>query len=193
MRRRPCPSGLRARNLAELDAGFADGSAYATLPINDLKSRANGFLQSVILPSASEDPGGELSQAWDSPVSGGAVPLPTLHIGGWFDIFLPNTLAQYRMQLETSHAGEAPRPPQLIVGPWTHTNFTGTFPDVAFGALASSMAVNGLGELSSIHARWFDHVLNDAPDPRLPGALVYVMGENRWHAFDELPPEPTPG
>ncbi len=66
-------------------------------------------------------------------------------------------------------------------------------PDVAFGALASSMAVNGLGELSSIHARWFDHVLNDAPDPRLPGALVYVMGENRWHAFDELPPEPTPG
>jgi putative CocE/NonD family hydrolase len=170
---------------AELDAGFADGSAYATLPINDLKSRANGFLQSVILPSASEDPGGELSQAWDSPVSG-AVPLPTLHIGGWFDIFLPNTLAQYRMQLEASHAGKAPRP-QLIVGPWTHTNFTGTYPDVAFGALASSMAVNGLGDLSSIHARWFDHVLNDAPDPRLPGALVYVMGENRWRAFDELP------
>ncbi|NWL10003.1 esterase [Paenarthrobacter nitroguajacolicus] len=168
----------------ESDAGFADGSAYATLPINDLKSRANGFLQSVILPSASEDPGGELSQAWDRPASE-AVPLPTLHIGGWFDIFLPNTLAQYRMQLEASRAGEAPRP-QLIVGPWTHTNFTGTYPDVAFGALASSMAVNGLGDLSSIQARWFDYALKDGPDPQLPGALVYFMGENCWRAFDEL-------
>ncbi|GAA3691284.1 CocE/NonD family hydrolase [Arthrobacter ginkgonis] len=169
----------------ELDARFADGSAYATLPLNELKSQANGFLQSVILPSASEDPGGELSRAWDWPVRE-PVPLPTLHIGGWFDIFLPNTLAQYRTQLEASGRNAAPRP-RLILGPWSHTNFTGIFPDVAFGATASSAAVNGLGDLSSIHARWFEHVLNEGPEPEMPDVLVYFMGENRWRAFDELP------
>jgi putative CocE/NonD family hydrolase len=173
----------------ELDAGFADGAAYATLPVNELKSRANGFVQSVILPSASEDPGGELSQAWDWPTSE-PVPYPTLHIGGWFDIFLPNTLAQYRSQLEASRTNSAPRP-NLILGPWSHTNFSGIFPDTAFGALASSAAVNGHGDLSSIHANWFNHVLNEGPQPEIPPALVYFMGENQWRAFDELPAPDT--
>jgi putative CocE/NonD family hydrolase len=173
----------------DLDASFADGSAYATLPLNDLKSRASTFMQSYIIPSTGEDPGGEISEAWNWPASE-PVALETLNIGGWFDIFLPNTLAQYRLQLEGSRRDRSVPRPSLILGPWSHTNYTGTFPDLAFPG-GSAAAVGPYGDLSSIHARWFGDVLGGRPwregEPELPGALVYFMGENRWRAFDELP------
>ena len=175
---------------AELDASFADGSAYGTLPLNDLKSRASTFMQSCIIPSTAEEPGGDVSEAWNWPVSE-PVALPTLNIGGWFDIFLPNTLAQYRLQLEASRHDPAIPRPVLILGPWSHVNYTGVFPDAAFPG-GSSAAVGPHGDLSSIHARWFGHVLGEGPvhrrpRPDLPNALVYFMGENRWRGFDELP------
>lgn len=169
----------------ELDASFADGSAHDTLPLNDLKSRAGTFMQSYIIPSTGEDPGGEVSRAWDWPCDE-PVPLPTLNIGGWYDIFLPNTLGQYRLQLEASRLDPAIPRPRLILGPWSHINFTGTFPDVAFAG-ASSAAVGGYGDLSSIHANWFRHVLDGAPEPAVPPALMFFLGENQWRGYDELP------
>ncbi|WP_369045628.1 CocE/NonD family hydrolase [Sinomonas sp. P10A9] len=172
----------------ELDASFADGTAYRTLPLTDLKSRAGTFMESHIIPSTGADPGGEASAAWDWPVSE-PVPLPTLHIGGWFDIFLPNTLGQYRLQLEASRQDPAVPRPRLIIGPWSHASFTALFPDTAFAG-ASSAAVGAYGDLSSIHAEWFRHALADGPEPAMPPVLVYVMGEDRWQGFDELP-EPS--
>jgi hypothetical protein len=35
---------------------------------------------------------------------------------------------------------------------------------------------------------FFNHHLKDAPDPRLPEALVYETGANRWRRFDAWPP-----
>lgn len=169
----------------DLDASFADGSAYDTLPLNDLKSRASTFMQSYIVPSIGEDPGGDVSAAWNWPVSE-PVALPTLNIGGWFDIFLPNTLAQYCLQLGAAREDASIPKPRLILGPWSHINYTGMFPDVAFpGGSAASLGPHG--DLSSIHAEWFGYVLNDGPAPELPPALVYFLGENRWRGFDELP------
>ena len=172
---------------AALDASFADGSVFDTLPYGELKSRAGTFMNTHILPSGGEDPGADTARRWDS-ASADPVDLPTLHIGGWFDIFAPNTLDQYRRQLEHSRT----RPelaPRLIVGPWSHTNFSGTFPDVSFGMLASAGAVGGYGDLSAIHAAWFDAVLNGNASAlaAIPPVLVFFMGENRWRSFDELP------
>jgi hypothetical protein len=172
----------------DLDASFADGSAYGTLPLNDLKSRASTFMQSYIIPSVGEDPGGEMSEAWNWPASA-PVALPTLNIGGWFDIFLPNTLSQYRLQLEASRKDPSVPKPRLILGPWSHTNYTGVFPDLAFPG-GSAGAVGPYGDLSSIHAEWFRDVLGEGTESdalKLPPALVYFMGENRWRGFDELP------
>ncbi|WP_136612164.1 CocE/NonD family hydrolase [Sinomonas albida] len=172
----------------ELDASFADGSAYGTLPLADLKARASTFMQSVIIPSTGEEPGGEVSEAWNWPVSE-PVSLPTLNIGGWFDIFLPNTLGHYRLQLEASRTDPSVPSPRLILGPWSHTNYTGVFPGAAFPG-GSTASVGPYGDLSSIHAEWFRQVLDGgrAPSaPELPPVLVYFMGENRWRAFDELP------
>ncbi|GHG50614.1 X-Pro dipeptidyl-peptidase [Sinomonas cellulolyticus] len=180
--------GRESEAWRELDASFADGSAYDTLPLNDLKSRASTFMESLIIPSAGGEPGGDASEAWDWPASA-PVPLATLHIGGWFDIFLPNTLGQYRLQLDAArHDPSVPRP-RLILGPWSHASFTGLFPDAAFPG-GSAAALGPYGDLSSIHAQWFRHTLAGGPEPAVPPVLVYVLGENRWRGFEELP-EPT--
>lgn len=44
-------------------------------------------------------------------------PVPALHIGGWYDLFLPQTLRQW----ETAGRDHAPRPARgLVIGPWRH-------------------------------------------------------------------------
>jgi putative CocE/NonD family hydrolase len=114
--------------------------------------------------------------------------MPTLHIGGWFDIFAPSTLAQYRMQLEHSRANPTTAP-RLIIGPWTHTNLSGAYPDISFGLNAAAGVMNGLGDLSALQTAWFDAVLKGEQDRlgQVPPVLLYFMGENQWRGFDELP------
>lgn len=180
----------RAKELQEwlaLDAGFADGSCYGVLPLRDLEPRFGTFVRNEVAPSAGEGPGSEFCRLWDS-ASDVAVQLPTLHIGGWFDIFAPNTLDQYRGQASLSKTlpGIEPR---LILGPWTHTNLTGGYPDIHFGAAASSGIVDGRGDLSSLHTAWFDEVLKGEGEAiaAVPKVLLYFLGENRWRGFDDLP------
>ncbi|MFH5878042.1 CocE/NonD family hydrolase [Arthrobacter sp. NA-172] len=171
----------------DLDRGFADGSLFETLPLRKLSSQLGSFMNSHVLPSAGEDPGSPFTRLWDA-ASEKPVPLPTLHIGGWFDIFAPNTFDQYSGQLEMSRSQKGPVP-RLIVGPWTHTNFTGSYPDINFGIAAASGMMDGLGDLSRLHTDWFDAVLKDRPERlhRVPPVLLYFMGENRWRGFEELP------
>lgn len=174
----------------ELDGSFADSTIFDALPLRQLEPRLGNFMNSQVLPSAGEGPGSPFSLLWDA-ASVRPVPLPTLHIGGWFDIFAPNTLAQYRRQLQHSRAlpGTTPR---LIMGPWTHTNLTGAFPEVSFGIGASAGLVNGIGDLSSVHTAWFDAALKNDPQrlDGIPPVLLYFMGENNWRGFDALP-EPS--
>lgn len=171
----------------DLDRSFSDATAFSTLPLQDLSPRLGTFMRRHVLPSAGETPGSNFATVWDA-ASDAPVDVPTLHIGGWFDIFAPSTLAQYRMQLERSRANPA-AVPRLIIGPWTHTNFSGVYPDVSFGLNASAGVMDGLGDLSGLQTAWFDSVLKDNHDAlrRVPPVLLYVMGENRWRGFEELP------
>jgi putative CocE/NonD family hydrolase len=181
---------LRAKELEswlDLDRSFSDATAFGTLPLRDLSPRLGTFMRRHVLPSAGESPGSSFTSVWDG-ASAAPVDMPTLHIGGWFDIFAPSTLAQYRMQLEHSRANPSVAP-RLIIGPWTHTNFSGTYPDVSFGLNAAAGVMNGLGDLSGLQTAWFDSVLKGDPEPlsQVPPVLLYIMGENRWGGFDELP------
>jgi uncharacterized protein len=47
---------------------------------------------------------------------------------------------------------------RVIIGPWTHTDFSGSFPDRDFGPAASATAI----DLSGIQLRWFDRWLRGA-------------------------------
>ncbi|HKT00407.1 MAG TPA: CocE/NonD family hydrolase [Rugosimonospora sp.] len=94
------------------------------------------------------------------------VTVPVSLVGGWYDIFLPGQLRDFRILQD---AGRAPR---LTVGPWTHTGLDG-------GVLLESIAF-GLA-----HAR-------DRQPPERAPVWLYVMGAEAWRDFDAWPPAGYP-
>lgn len=109
---------------------------------------------------------------------------PALNISGWYDIFLWSTFQNYLGMKQ--HGGEpARRHQRVIIGPWTHGNFSGSFPEREFGMDASSDAI----DLSGIHLRWFDRWLKDAEngtDQDKP-VKIFVMGLDQWRDEDDWP------
>jgi uncharacterized protein len=90
------------------------------------------------------------------------VSVPVSSIGGWYDIFLPGQLRDFKI------LQEAGRTARLTVGPWTHLSLDGT-------ALREGI------EFGLACAR------GEPPPPRAPVRL-YVMGEEAWRDFDAWPP-----
>ncbi len=73
----------------------------------------------------------------------------------------------------------------MVIGPWSHSNFTGSFPEREFGPTASSDAF----DLTGFQLRWFDRWLNEADngvDQELPVTL-FVMGVDRWRTETDWP------
>lgn len=110
--------------------------------------------------------------------------LPSLNTGGWYDIFCQGTLDNY---VESRAAGQ---PAKLIMGPWTHANFTGQIGDVNFGAAAGAELVGFRGRTIDLQKQWMRQWL--APDaapsgPELPPVLLFVMGTNQWREEQEWP------
>lgn len=90
---------------------------------------------------------------------------PVHLLGGWYDIFLPQTLDDYR------RLRQAGRQPYLTVGPWAHTTPT----------MFSFMVRESLA--------WFRaHLLGDRSSLRERPVRVFVMGLNQWRDFPEWPP-----
>jgi putative CocE/NonD family hydrolase len=112
------------------------------------------------------------------------VSAPALHIGGWFDIFIAETLANYRTMRQQEKKGLA-RQQRLVIGPWAHIDFPGMFPDQHYGPTASTISADVVG----MQLCWFDHWLKNK---RKAGAqesrvLIFVMGANVWRDEDEWP------
>ncbi|GIV69427.1 CocE/NonD family hydrolase [Caldilinea sp.] len=109
---------------------------------------------------------------------------PALNIGGWYDIFLWSTLENY-MGMKRRGATEEARRQRLIIGPWTHMNFTGSFPDREFGPAASSAAI----DLPGIHLRWFDRWLKGVDNgvDQEPPVMIFVMGADEWRTAPDWP------
>ncbi|MFH8760965.1 CocE/NonD family hydrolase [Streptomyces althioticus] len=111
-----------------------------------------------------------------------AVDVPVLLTGGWFDVFLGPTLELYRRLRRRARDTGGPAP-RLVVGPWTHDDYSGRAAGLDFGPDASAEAV----DLTALHLRWFDAVLRgDALDS--PPVRVFVMGADRWVETAEFPP-----
>jgi putative CocE/NonD family hydrolase len=111
----------------------------------------------------------------------GALDLPAVHVGGWYDIHLAGILDNYvgmRRQAPTERARNGQR---LIVGPWPHwTPQSGLVGEVDFGAEATL-------DVMALRLDWFRHWLQGRPEPDLPPVRLFVMGENRWRDEQEWP------
>jgi uncharacterized protein len=77
------------------------------------------------------------------------VDLPSLHVGGWYDIFCQGTLDNF-MAMRT-----ADRPATLIMGPWAHADNSGYLGDVNFGLAASAELLGFRGSFTDIQQGWF--------------------------------------
>ncbi|MGX9790403.1 CocE/NonD family hydrolase [Mycobacterium sp. MMS18-G62] len=92
--------------------------------------------------------------------------VPILLITGWQDVFLNQTLDQYR-QLQQRGVDVA-----LTVGPWTH----------------GQVGLNAAGQTTRESLDWLDHQLAGQPSTRSTPVRIFVTGAGKWCEFDAWPP-----
>ncbi|MDO9379648.1 MAG: CocE/NonD family hydrolase [Nocardioidaceae bacterium] len=89
---------------------------------------------------------------------------PANMVTGWWDVFLPGQLDDYR------RLREAGNPARLVVGPWLHGE-----PGELRALLASEVA-------------WLDHHLRGGPAPAGPPVKVFLQQADTWLEMDHWPP-----
>jgi putative CocE/NonD family hydrolase len=98
-----------------------------------------------------------------------AVDVPVLLIGGWQDLFLDQTLEQYRVLRERGVDVA------LTVGPWTH-----------FGVSVRGAGPNGRDSLA-----WLDEHVAGIGRRGRAAVRVFRTGEGTWHDLAAWPPAST--
>jgi hypothetical protein len=111
--------------------------------------------------------------------------VPALNIGGWYDCFLWGTLRNYQGMRQRGGTNHARRNQRLIIGPWSHANFSGSFPEREFGVAASSDAL----DLTGVHLRWFDRWLKEVDNgvEQERPVTLFVMGSDAWRTEADWP------
>ncbi|MDQ0664594.1 putative CocE/NonD family hydrolase [Arthrobacter ulcerisalmonis] len=109
------------------------------------------------------------------------VTVPSLHIGGWYDVFSQGTIDNYR-------SAAANTPARLIIGPWSHTQMTAQQGDINFGFAGNGTAIDYTNSITGLTFDWLHSWLTQgkAPDDELP-VKIYVMGANEWRSEPEWP------
>lgn len=139
---------------------------YDRLPVGELDEVASGrrlpWYREWFEHTSADDP---YWVARDFSAGVGEVTAPVQLICGWYDIFLPWLIEDFRA------LRAAGREAQLIIGPWTHT---------APGLLAHSTR-ESLGWLRA-------HLLGDRRLVRDAAVRVYVTGAREWRTLEHWPP-----
>jgi uncharacterized protein len=141
------------------------------LPLGDLDERATGAAVAWYR-EAFTHPGRE-DAYWVARDFSAAVPkvtAPVQFIGGWYDILLPWMLDDF----EALQA--AGRAPQLLIGPWTHTD----------PGLMGAAERDGIAWMRS-------HLFGDDRLVRRSPVRVLVTGERSGGGWRDLPSWPPPG
>lgn len=116
------------------------------------------------------------------------VQVPTLNVGGWYDIFLKDTIENFRIMREQGSTAEA-RQSKLIIGPWTHGGVNNPIGELNFGMGATAAFIDLQIDFISLQLRWFDHWLKGTDTGMLNEAPIklFVMGANVWRDEQEWP------
>jgi hypothetical protein len=136
--------------------------ALRTLPLREADVTTSGNHLEYVQDILTEDAGSARWTGLDHTHRVAHVTAPVSSIGGWYDLFLPGQLRDFRT------LQQAGRPARLTVGPWTHTSPT----NVPFREAV---------EFGLAYAR------GEQPPERAPVRL-YVMGQEAWRDFESWPP-----
>lgn len=106
----------------------------------------------------------------------------TLLVGGWYDAEdLWGTLETYKA-IELNNPGHTNT---IVMGPWNHGGWAGPemnhLGDIAFSANTSAWFQQ------NIEFPFFLYYLKNGPKPKLPEAILYDVGINRWNEFEAWP------
>lgn len=108
------------------------------------------------------------------------VGVPSLHTGGWHDIFAQGTLDNFAAM--AALGGDA----RLVMGPWAHSlnGFSDPVGEQLFGLRGSryGVPINELGDSGDLQLAWFRRHLAPDEEVELPEkpVRIFVMGRNAW-------------
>lgn len=110
------------------------------------------------------------------------VTVPTLNVGGWYDIFSKTTIELVDQVRARSKDRLARRNQFVIMGPWAHGVGVQKVGEVDFGAEARR-------DLGDIQFKWMEYWLKgrETGVEDWPPYQIFVMGENKWRAENEWP------
>jgi uncharacterized protein len=114
----------------------------------------------------------------------GNITIPSLNIGGWYDMFLDGILENYQ-QMKQQGGSKAQNTQHLVIGPWAHFDLPGIFPERDYGPVSSTWGANLVGT----HLRWYDHWLkgiDNGVDQEKP-VKIFVMGADVWREEEDWP------
>ncbi len=116
------------------------------------------------------------------------VKVPTFNIGGWYDIFLQDTIENFRIMREQGSTPAA-KQSKLLIGPWIHGGSSNPVGEMNFGFASTPLLINLQTDISSLQLRWFDQFLKGQDTGILSEAPVklFVMGANVWRDEQEWP------
>jgi uncharacterized protein len=109
--------------------------------------------------------------------------VPSLNVGGWYDIFLADTIANFQAMRQNG------QPTKLLIGPWTHVTRGNPVGELNFGFGSTQNFINLQMDFGRVQLRWFDHWLKGIDTGMLnePPISLFVMGANVWRAEPEWP------
>jgi putative CocE/NonD family hydrolase len=115
----------------------------------------------------------------------GQITVPALNMGGWHDLFLKGTLANYTGMKAQGGSDASRQYQRLVIGPWAHGPTAGWFPERSYGLLAGTATA----DITGLQLRWFDWLLK-GEDTGLAAekpVRLFVMGANEWRDEDDWP------
>ncbi|HEY2508359.1 MAG TPA: CocE/NonD family hydrolase, partial [Streptosporangiaceae bacterium] len=172
--------GAELAALRDLTADFA--ASYRHLPLRDMPA------VSAIIPGWRRWLEHEQRDAYWQGLSYAAarhkISTPAVNVGGWFDLFLGGTLSNYQALRQQAATDRARRNQWLVIGPWTHSDQSGTAGELSFGPAASAQAIGVEALQVGFLRRFLDDQEGERADPRVK---LFVMGDNVWRDEDDWP------
>jgi putative CocE/NonD family hydrolase len=156
---------------------------YSSLPLSSFAP----LQRQAVLPRFFEQVRRPLDREFLEPVTiagkHASVLVPTLNVGGWYDIFLSDTIAHYSAMQQLG------RPTRLLIGPWTHVDNRAPVGELNFGFASQASFIDMRSDVDRLQLRWFDHWLKDIDTGMLdePPIKLFVMGANVWRDEYEWP------